>query len=110
MIGGPVWSFAGPNGVISQPVSGVIRMDNTEALRAAVLHGLGIANVPIWHFVDGEVESGRLQVLLSDFEPAPQPTTAVYPSRRHLAPKVRAAIDFFAAEFHIDPKLSAATI
>jgi len=103
MIGGPVRTFA-------RPVTGTIRLDNTEAVRAAVLHGLGVANVPIWHFVEGEIETGQLQVLLRPFEPAPHPITAVYSSRRHLAPKVRAAIDFFAAEFLIDPKLSAATI
>lgn len=110
LVGGPVWTFAGPEGPLSQPISGPIRVDNTEAVLAAALHGLGIANVPIWHFVQGEIESGQVRVLLQAFEPAHHPISAVYPSRRHLAPKVRAAIDFFAAEFHIDPKLSAATI
>ncbi|MBX9873500.1 MAG: hypothetical protein K2X84_01500, partial [Beijerinckiaceae bacterium] len=46
-------------------------------------------------------------VILSDFEPQPLPTQAVYPSRRFLAPKVRAMIDFLAHEFELDPSLSA---
>ncbi|MCK6444335.1 LysR substrate-binding domain-containing protein [Elstera cyanobacteriorum] len=74
-------------------------------MRAAVLEGLGIGYVPLWHFVDGEIESGRLIVLMRDFEPPPQPISSVYPTRRFLAPKVRAAIDFFAAEFDLDPRL-----
>jgi DNA-binding transcriptional LysR family regulator len=60
--------------------------------------------VPVWHFVDSEIESGRLKVLLSDFEPPPLPISAVWPSRRLLSSKVRAAIDFFAAEFHLEKK------
>lgn len=108
LAGGPVWTFAGPEGEIAQPVSGPVRVDNTEAVLAAALHGLGIANVPIWHFIKGEIETGQVQVLLQPFAMPAAPISAVYPSRRFLAPKVRAAIDFFAAAFQLDPKLSAA--
>lgn len=107
---GQSWGFKGAAGQIEVPISGPFRVDNTEGVRAAVLQGMGIGYVPVWHFVDDEIESGRLVVLLRDFEATPQPITAVYPSRRHLAPKVRAAIDFFAAEFYVDPKLSAAEL
>lgn len=107
---GPVWRLNGPNDPIDVEISGRFRVDNTEGVRASVLAGLGIAYVPVWHFVEGELEDGRLRVLLRDFEPPPLPITAIWPSRRHLAPKVRAAIDFFAAEFHLDPKLSAAPV
>ncbi len=107
---GPIWSFASAEGPIHVTIDGSFRVDNTEGVRAAALGGLGIAYVPVWHFVDGEIEGGRLQVLLRDFEPTPAPIAAVWPSRRHLAPKVRAAIEFFAAEFHLDPKLSGAAV
>ncbi len=68
--------------------------------RSCILEGLGIGYVPSWHFVDGEIEDGRLVVQLREFE-APIPDQCVYPSRRHLPPKVRAAIDYFAAEFDL---------
>jgi DNA-binding transcriptional LysR family regulator len=105
---GRVWGFEGPEGHLDVPISGQFSVDNTEGVRAAVLEGMGIGYVPIWHFVDNEIESGRLALLLSDYEATPLPISAVYPSRRYLAPKVRAAIDYFAAEFQADPKLSAA--
>jgi DNA-binding transcriptional LysR family regulator len=107
---GPVWTFASAEGPVRVEISGRLRIDNTEGVRAAALNGLGVAYVPVWHFVDGEIETGRLEVLLRDFEPPPLPIAAVWPSRRLLSPKVRAAIEFFAAEFHLDPKLSGAAV
>lgn len=103
---GENWSFAGPDGPITVPVAGRFHVNNTEGVRAGILQGLGIGYVPVWHFTDHEIENGRLTVLLKDFEPPVQPISAVYPSRRFLALKVRAMIDFLAAEFEIDPKLS----
>jgi DNA-binding transcriptional LysR family regulator len=75
-------------------------------VRAATLQGLGIGMVPVWHFVDGEFETGRLVPLLREWEAPPLPIHAIYPTRRFLAPKVRAMIDFLAEEFGADPRLS----
>ncbi|PTM43521.1 LysR family transcriptional regulator [Bosea sp. 124] len=105
LLTGARWHFASSEGQISVAVAGPVHVNNTEAVRACVLQGLGIGYTPIWHFIDGEIENGRLVVLLRDFEPPPQPISAVYPSRRFLPPKVRAAIDYFAAEFDLDPRL-----
>jgi DNA-binding transcriptional LysR family regulator len=106
LVAGENWSFAGADGPILVPISGSFHVNSTEGVREAVLQGLGIGYVPVWHFVDREIETGKLSVLLSDYEVEPQPISAVYPSRRFLAPKVRVMIDFLAAEFEIDPKLS----
>lgn len=108
--GGPIWRFTSAEGPVSVEIGGRIRIDNTEGVRAATLGGLGIGYVPLWHFVDGEIESGRLEVLLRAFESPPAPISAVWPSRRLMSPKLRAAVDFFAAEFHLDPKLSGAAL
>jgi DNA-binding transcriptional LysR family regulator len=105
LLTGATWTFASPEGPLRVPVAGPVHVNNTEAVRACVLEGLGIGYVPAWHFVEREIENGRLVVLLRDFEPPPQPIDAVYPSRRYLAPKVRAAIDYFAAEFELEPRL-----
>ena len=78
---GTNWPFVTPDGSVSIPVKGRFHVNNTEGVRAGVLNGLGIGIVPIWHFVDREIESGRVKVLLSEFEPRPHPINAVYPSR-----------------------------
>jgi DNA-binding transcriptional LysR family regulator len=103
---GAAWSLDGPDGPVRVPVSGRVRVSTTEAVRAAVLGGLGIGMVPVWHFVGREIEEGRLVRLLQAWEPKPQPIHAVWPTRRFVAPKVRAMIDFLAAEFELDPELS----
>lgn len=103
---GARWEFSGAAGPVGVHVSGRFRVNNSEGVREGVLRGIGIGVVPIWHFSD-EIASGRLVVILSEFEPSPLPTHVVYPSRRFLAPKVRAMIDFLAHEFEIDPVLSA---
>lgn len=105
LLTGASWTFTIAEGPLAVPVDGPIHVSNTEAVRSCVLEGLGVGYVPNWHFVDGEIEDGRLIVLLREFEPPTQPIHAVYPSRRFLPPKVRAAIDFFAAEFALDPRL-----
>jgi DNA-binding transcriptional LysR family regulator len=106
---GSNWTFATPDGTIHVPISGRLRVNSTEGLRAAVLAGIGIAYVPVWHFVEQEIETGRLVRLLPDHEPRPQPISAVYPSRRYLSPKVRTMIDYLAAEFALDANLSSSS-
>lgn len=105
LLTGASWSFAMPEGPLSVPVAGPVHVNNTEAVRACVLEGLGIGYMPSWHFVDGEIDDGRLVVLLQEYEAPVQPISAVYPSRRYLPPKVRAAIDYFAEAFARDPHL-----
>jgi DNA-binding transcriptional LysR family regulator len=46
-----------------------------------------------------EIERGLVRVILEQYEPTRLPIHAVYPSRRLLATKVRAMIDFLAMEF-----------
>lgn len=102
---GAAWPFEGPTGRLSIPVSGRLRVDSTEAVRSATLLGLGIGMVPVWHFVDGELETGRLVPLLQAWEASPLPIHAVYPTRRFVAPKVRAMIEFLAEAFDATPIL-----
>ena len=103
---GETWPLRGPNGVTPIPISGRLKLDGTEAVRAAILSGYGIGLVPNWHFVDRELETGRLVRLLRDHEPDPQPVNAVYASRRFLPAKVRAMVEFLADEFARDPLFS----
>jgi len=102
---GATWTFAANGVPLQVPVAGPVNVNNTEGVRAAVLEGLGIGYVPAWHFVDGEIERGRLVPLLTAFEPPGQPINALYPSRRFLPARVRAAIDHFLAELDAQPLL-----
>ena len=100
------WRFEGPEGPVSVSVSGRFRTNNGEGVREAVLGGLGFAVLPTWFFTT-ELTDGRLQPVLTGWEPPRSAISAVYPSRRNLAPRTRAVIDFFLDEFRLDPVISA---
>ena len=97
--------FEGTDGPLTVQVKGRYRADNSEAVREGVLAGLGIAVIPAFAFTT-EIDTGKVKVLLKANEPKQLPMNAVYPSRRFLALKVRAMIDYLAHEFAVDPRLA----
>ena len=79
-------------------------------VRQATLGGLGIGFLPPM-LVHDDLASGRLVRLLSDWNTVSLPIHAVYPSRRHLARKVRVFVDLLADRIttesvHGDPSTS----
>ncbi len=99
------WRFGSGAEAVTVRVNGRFRTDNGDAMREAVLSGLGFALLPTWFFAE-EITSGRLQTVLSDWQPPAMPITAVYPTRRNLAPRTRAVIDFLVDEYRLDPVIS----
>lgn len=65
---------------------------DTEVLRAAADAGLGIAVLPAFQCV-ADLQSRRLERVLCDWGPAATPTHIVYPSIRHVSPKVTSFLD-----------------
>ncbi|MEL6815351.1 MAG: LysR family transcriptional regulator [Cyanobacteria bacterium J06598_3] len=67
------WQFQDPLGSsVVVKVKGNLSVDNSVAIRQAVLSGLGIAVAPIWLFGD-ELTMGNLKMLLSDYSTTPVP-------------------------------------
>lgn len=69
-----------------------LRVNNSFAVRDAVLRGLGIGQLPLLVAAQPEIAAQIVRVL-PDWGRPPVPAHAVYPSNRYLAPKVRAFID-----------------
>jgi len=97
-----LWRLEGPDGDISVPVSGNLRLNDDEALWQAVLGGLGIAPLPTF-IVGKDIQAGRLRSVLSDYALPEQDVYAVYLPTRHLSAKVRAFIDFLLERFGPEP-------
>jgi DNA-binding transcriptional LysR family regulator len=96
------WIFKMADGVKTVSITGKLRANNGEALRAAALKGYGVYLGPT--FIVGEdLRSGRLQAVLRDFEIQNHFIHAVYPHSRHLSVKVRAFVDFLAERFGDEP-------
>lgn len=96
---GQQWTFE--NG-ISVPVSGTLRADSPNALRAAVLAGIGIAVNAIWLF-ERELAQGRLEIVLPNQVPQPLPISIVLPSVRHVAARTRVLVEYLTTAFANDP-------
>ncbi|MBV8032903.1 MAG: LysR family transcriptional regulator [Betaproteobacteria bacterium] len=79
-------------------VRGNLHSNNGDFVAEAAAHGAGIVFEPAF-IVGPFVRAGRLVPLLQDFEPAPVPIYAVYPSRKHLSAKVRLFVDFLVATY-----------
>jgi DNA-binding transcriptional LysR family regulator len=73
-------------------------MGGLREYAAVAVAGLGIAFVPD-SIVSPEIQSVRLDKVLSQFQPEKAAISAVHPSRRHLSAKVRQLVDDLAAQF-----------
>jgi DNA-binding transcriptional LysR family regulator len=96
------WSFGQGSTRRDVRVSGRLRFASAEACVAAARAGFGIAGSPAFVAAD-DLRSGRLRTILKPFEPEPLYVHAVYPHARHLAPKVRALVDFLVQRFSGEP-------
>ncbi|MCB1501549.1 MAG: LysR family transcriptional regulator [Bauldia sp.] len=87
------WTF-GKEGDIEVAVSGTLRANNGDALRAAVVAGIGLAYQPTFLFSD-DIRDGRVVPLMLD-QPLFQffSAYAVYAPTRYVPVKVRRFIDF----------------
>ena len=90
------WHFKTPDQKpLSVTVSGSMTMNNSLAIREAVLENVGITRTPTF-VVGKDIHEGRLVPLLTKYECFQVQIYVVYPQRKHLSPKVRAFVDFLA--------------
>ncbi|MCK9512627.1 MAG: LysR family transcriptional regulator [Pigmentiphaga sp.] len=91
------WLLKVDGKVIDVPVQGSIRANSAEALRTMVLQGLGIARLPE-PTVRDELRNGSLVAVLPQCQVGTEePVYAVYPSKRHLSPRVGAVLEVLTA-------------
>jgi len=87
------WTLEGPNGATTVRVRGRLTVNDLSVVTAAAAAGVGIARVPS-PFHQQELRRGRLVQVLPEYTPGAGSLYAVYPSARHLSPKVRVFVDF----------------
>ncbi len=89
------WRFETEDGALDVQIAGPVSAESLVFLRDMTVAGCGIAMIPMW-MAREELRNGKLVPVLSDFPliPPQTPISAVYAHNRHLAPKVRAFIDF----------------
>ena len=95
---GDNWQFDGPDGPVSVATKPWIYTNNGDTCRAVALAHKGVMLQP--SFLIGEdLAAGRLVEILPKFRSIELGIYAIYPTRKHVAPKVRALVDFLVKEF-----------
>lgn len=97
-----VWSLDGPQGPSEVEVRGNLVSNLGDAVGEACLAGGGIAIRSTWAVSDA-LRAGRVRQVLPGYALPAQEVLAIYPSRRHLSPKVRVLIDFLLQTFGDPP-------
>jgi len=96
-----LWRFEGAGGQTAVKVAGNFQVNSSEAIREALLDGLGISLAPTFT-VGADLRCGALRAVLTDYRPQGgfgSSIYAVYLPNRQLAPKVRALVDFLVEHF-----------
>lgn len=99
---GKSWAFQSAGRALQQPVTGRFVSDSGTLLCEAARAGCGIAWLPT--FIAGQdVQDGRLEIVLEDYELPPLPIYLVWHYQRHMSARMRKFIDHMVEFFgHFD--------
>ena len=95
------FNFSGPQGNARIQLEPQHCANNLVVLRDMVKSGYGLTLLPESH-THRDVAEGSLVVVLEDWKLPEDGVYAVYPSPRHLTPKVKSFIDFLSAQFKLE--------
>ena len=97
---GDSWEFEGPQGRVTVIVTPRMRANSGETCCAAALKHQGIVLQPTF-LVAADLKSGALVEILPQYRSIELGIYAVYPTRKHVTPKVRLLIDFLVEAFRV---------
>jgi DNA-binding transcriptional LysR family regulator len=92
------WPLAGPDGLVKVKIRPGMRTNNGDTCRVAALQHQGLILQPSF-LVGPDLAAGRLVELMPAYRGLEMDICAVYPTRKHVTPKVRLLIDFLVDAF-----------
>ena len=93
------WRFREETGTHTDiRVDGKWKSNNGSSLLEAARAGLGLVQLPDF-YVHDDLQSGRLESVMEQYQPSDTAVWAVYPSNRHLSPKVRLFVEYLVERF-----------
>ena len=96
------WEFLDKGKRKKIKVTGDIQCNSGDALRVASIQSRGITQLPTY-MVGLDIQAGRLQAVLEDFEPEKQPIYAIYNHRKYISAKIKTFIDFIYNLYQPEP-------
>lgn len=97
------WVYYGPDGAQGEvEMPSRLQANNGDFLAEAAISDQGVTIQPVFILCDA-IRSGRLEVILSDYQWACISAFAVYPPTRHLSLRVRTFVDFLVERYKGTP-------
>lgn len=91
----PEWRYRGDNPMLGREPKPRVSVNSTAAAIDATLAGFGLARL-LSYQIEAPLQQGRLQTVLTEFEPAPLPVNLVHLGNGLRSLKVRAFLDWMA--------------
>lgn len=89
------WTFQENGHALEVQIKGTLLSNNAEVIHDWAVEGSGVVLKALWD-IQGDLRDGRLIALLEPYANDFLFLNAVFPSRRHLPPRVRVFLDFLA--------------
>ncbi|KGM29812.1 LysR family transcriptional regulator [Photorhabdus luminescens] len=86
------WRFETAEGTYVFDGPGRLNIDSAETMLESALAGFGIIHLPSY-VVGRDLNNGKLVPLLENYHVEPEPIRIIYPSKKHLSPRIRGFID-----------------
>jgi len=100
------WNFQDEDGnQHTVRIKGNLQSNSSEAIRQAIIEGLGICYTPLWVYGD-DIRAGRVKPILTRYRATPLPLNVVFQPARRPSIKISHFVSFFAEEFARDPDIS----
>lgn len=93
-----VWEFKQGERTERVAIDARYSVGSSLAIRDALRAGFGLSLIP-HPYVEDDLKKGRLQSALDDWSTVQTTLYAIYPSRQHVTPKLRAFVAFLVDEF-----------
>ncbi|MDX1559906.1 MAG: substrate binding domain-containing protein, partial [Marinobacter sp.] len=87
------WRFQDRDKPYSVNPLGAFTFNNNSAMLDTARAAMGVTQLPAY-VVEQDISSHRLRPVLDDYSPTPVDILALWPQTKHMAPKLRALIDF----------------
>ena len=98
------WWFQENGKPLSIQIEPRLRMNTNDAVIELVARGWGISRL-LSYQIAPQIAEGRVQIILSDFEPPAMPVHVVHQEGRKVSSKVRAFVDFMVERLRADPAI-----
>lgn len=92
------WPLKTGGEVVTHEPKATAAANNGDVLCTLAVQGLGLARLADYH-IDAELAAGQLVRVLPEYELEREPIYAVFASKRHLSPRVRAFLEHAALAF-----------